>query len=274
MTLFGMVALVGEARGQWSEPDPAATVGRWSGTVTWKQCAAVGSAKIALEVARDGSGYRMDLGLVLEGLRPETLVPLGGATIEIVRDDLRASWGTKGEKATLRVELGGGCQATAVLLRDSLGVAGCDEVVGLRAIAATCSALEAVTPHSADGALAKLRVGRRVAAKQRASAEAVCRTEARPLRAALRGVGCVPEPFEAQAGPPIRECDELIATVVGATQCNRIPVDMKQRLVEQIRIVARSAAVAEPAARDALIESCRATRDEIVETLGLVGCTP
>ena len=74
------------------------------------------------------------------------------------------------------------------------------------------------------------------------------------------------------AGPPIPECKALIATVVRATRCDRIPVDMKQRLTEQIRIVARSAAVADPEARELLVESCRITRDEIVDTLTLVGC--
>lgn len=267
-------AVVGDARGQgWREPDPAAVVGRWTGTVAWQRCAAVGTARIALAVERDGSGYRIDLGAVLDGLGVERFAPQGGATVEAVHADLHATWSAgKAGRASLRVELGGGCQATASLRRDSLGVAACDEVVGLRAVAATCPALAAGPAPTADPTLASLRIGRRVPARLRGAAAASCQREATPLRAALVAVGCVPTPVDPGAGPPIPECDALIATVVRATRCDRVPVDMKQRLTEQIRIVARSAAVAEPAARDALIESCRATEDEIGETLALVGC--
>jgi|GEM_PF-3684166 len=271
---FVVLAAAGRAPGQgFTEPDPAAMLGTWRGTVARQQCAAVGTAKIVVEVTRDGSGYRVDLGALIDGLRVETLVPTGGPGVELTRDDLNATWATgKLDRAVLRVALGGGCVATASLKRDSLGVAACDEVVGLRAVATTCRALDGAPPPSADDALASLRVGRKVSATPRRRAEATCRVEAFPLRRALLAAGCVPAPIDPQAGPPIPECDALIATVVRATQCDRVPVDMKQRLGEQIRIVARSAAVAEPAARALLVESCRLTREEIIQTLALVGC--
>ena len=265
--LAAAAAFAAAARAQgWTEPDPAAVVGRWDGGVTWRQCAVAGERTVALAVGRDGSGYRIDLGALLDGLRAEVFAPIGGPTLEASRADLHATF-TAGKpgRAALRLELGGGCQIDVALRRQSTGTAACDELAGLRAVADACPALAEPPPRTV--AIEPVRRGGK---KPRAAA---CRREAAPLRAALVEVGCVPAPAPA-AQVAIPECDALIATVQRATRCDRVPVDMKQRLAEQIRIVARSAAVAEPEARALLVDSCRVTRDEIVDTLALVGCAP
>lgn len=270
------VAAIGSAQAQvWTEPDPTALVGRWTGPVVRKQCAAGGGKQLALEVVRDGSGYRIDLAPVLDGLRAEVFVPIGGPTVEAQRDDLRAVWTPgKRDRATLVVTLGAGCQATATLRRDSLGLAACDEVVGLRAVAAACPTLAAPVDPSAEPALARLKPGRKLPARQRAAVEAQCRAEAAPLRTGLIEAGCVPPPPDPDAAAPIAECTALIATVVRALRCDKVPADVKGRMGDQVHILARNARVADPEARAALVAQCQLTQEEIAETLKLIGCKP
>ena len=57
-----------------------------------------------------------------------------------------------------------------------------------------------------------------------------------------------------------------------AVRCQRIAVDVKQRLLDQVRIVARSAAVVEQAERAGLIDSCGATAVELGDLLPRLGC--
>lgn len=262
------------AHAQWSEPDPPALVGHWTGAATWRNCAVTGHARVALDVARDGSGYRIDLAPLLDGLGVETFAPVGGPIVEAARADLQASWTmhVKPDRATLLLALGPVCRASVALRRASLGVAACDDLVGLRAVAAACPLLDPAPARTADDALARLRPGRRLASRPRAAAAAACRREATPLRAALIETGCVPIPVERAAAVPIPECDALIRTVVRATRCDRIPVEIKTRLTDQIRIVARSAAVSDTADRAGLVESCALTHREVADTLTLVGC--
>jgi hypothetical protein len=70
----------------------------------------------------------------------------------------------------------------------------------------------------------------------------------------------------------IPQCDALIATVLRAVRCDRIEADMKQRFMEQIRLVARSAAVADPEVRASLVESCSSTAASLDELLPRLGC--
>lgn len=252
----------------WTEPDPAAVVGRWSGAVRWQRCAIDGAPRAALDVARDGSGYRIDLAALADGWGVESLAALGGDALEGNRADLRVTWRAgKPGRATLIVSLGSGCVATASLTRASIGAPPCDELVALSAIATTCAAL---APPAVDvgGLVARLRTQRR---RARGDA-AACRRAAPPLRAALVTAGCVPDLALAAAGPRIAECDALIATLMRAIRCDKVAVDVKQRLLEQARIVGKSAAVGDPDDRAGLVDSCRATAVELDDLLPRLGC--
>ncbi|MBK9030285.1 MAG: hypothetical protein IPL61_02920 [Myxococcales bacterium] len=264
-----VIASAGAAAAQpWTEPDPAAVVGTWRGSVAWKQCAIDGAARVTLVVARDGSGYRLDLAPLADGLGSESFAPTGGPALEAHRADLHATWtGARPGRARLRLALGGGCVATAALRRATVGAAACDEMIALAAIARTCAALPEPTSPEVDGLVARLVGGRRAAGARRACAQA-----AAPLRAALVTAGCVPAPIERPRGPAVVECDALIATVMRAVRCDRIAVDVKQRFLDQVRIIARSAAVAEPIERAALIDSCRTTAAELDDLLPRLGC--
>nr|MBP9863334.1 hypothetical protein [Kofleriaceae bacterium] len=240
----------------WAEPDPAAVVGRWSGPVSWRGCAIDVARAATLELVRDGTGYRLALAPLADGLAAEELVAAGATELRFDRADRHGIWqlGRAG-RATLTVRLGASCVVTARLRRASSGAAACDELLGLRAIAATCPAV----PADDVPALPP----RRQAAR--------CARVAAPLRDALTTAGCLPTP-RPTGGVRIAECEALLATVARATRCNRIPVDVKQRLGEQARLVAASAAVDDPAARAELATTCQATADELSALLPRLGC--
>ncbi len=269
LATLALAALALPAAAQaWREPDPAAVVGRWSGAVRWQRCAIDGAPRVALEVVRDGSGYGVDLAALADGWGVESLAALGGDELEGNRADLRVTWRAgKPGRATLTVTLESGCVATASLTRASIGGPPCDELVALSSIAAGCAAL---TPPAVDvdGLVARLRTQRR---RGRGDA-AACRRAAPPLRAALVTAGCVPEPTPAAAGPRIAECDALIATLMRAIRCDKVAVDVKQRLLDQARIVGKSAAVGDPDDRAGLVDSCRATAVELDDLLPRLGC--
>ncbi len=260
LPLIAMLAAVPVAAGPgWTEPDPAAVVGRWSGAVSWKTCAIDGAARVTLEVVRDGSGYRVDLAPLADGLGSESFAPTGGPVVEAHRADLTATWRAgKPGRARLELTLGGGCAATAVLTRASVGAPACDELVALGAIAATCPAATVPAVTAVPGRSKR--------------AAAACRRDAAPVRAALLDAGCVPAPPPGRDAVAIPQCDALIATVLRAVRCDRIEADMKQRFMEQIRLVARSAAVADPEVRASLVESCSSTAASLDELLPRLGC--
>lgn len=252
----------------WTEPDPTAVVGQWRGPVRWQRCAIDGAPRVALAVGRDGSGYQIDLAALADGWGVEAMAPLGGDLLEGNRADVRVAWRAgKPGRATLTVTLGSGCVATASLTRASIGAPPCDELAALATIAEGCDAL---APPAVDvGPLvARLRTQRR---KGRGDA-AACRRAAPPLRDALIAAGCVPDLTPAAVGPRIAECDALIATLLRAVRCGKVAVDVKQRLLEQARIVGKSAAVGDPDDRAGLVESCRATAVELDDLLPRLGC--
>lgn len=269
LAALALAAAAASAAAQpWTEPDPAAVVGRWRGAVRWQRCAIDGAPRVALEVVRDGSGYRIDLAALADGWGVESLAALGGDELEGNRADLRVTWRAgKPGRASLTVTLGSGCVATAILTRASIGAPPCDELVALAAIADGCDAL---TPPAVDvgGLVARLRTQRR---RGRGDA-AACRRAAPPLRAALVTAGCVPDRALAAVGPRIAECDALIATLMRAIRCDKVAVDVKQRLLEQARIVGKSAAVGDPDDRAGLVDSCRATAVELDDLLPRLGC--
>ena len=223
------------------------------GPVSWDGCAIVGARTVTLTVERDGSGYRVDLAPLADGLGPESLVAIGGPQLVIDHADRHAQWimGKPG-RATLTLGLGTSCQASARLRRATTGSAACDDWTGLRAVALACSAVTAPPP------LARLRA-------------ATCTHAARPLRQDLTAAGCVPSPI-ARRAERIAECEALLTVVGKVLRCSRISIASKQRLGAQARIVAASAAIDDPAARAELAESCRITAAEFADLLPHLGC--
>ena len=258
LALLAVSAASASAQG-WTEPDPAAVIGRWTGTVSWKSCAIDGATKATLDVARDGSGYRLDLAPLADGLGVESFAPTGGPVLEAHHADLTATWRAgKPGRARLEVTLGGGCAAVATLARASVGAPACDELVALTAIASTCSAATVPTSTAVPG--------------RSKSAAAACRRDAAPLRAALVTAGCVPVAPVGRGAVPIPQCDTLIATVLRGVRCDRINSEMKQRFLDQIRVVARSAAISDPDTRADFVDSCRTTATSLDELLTRLGC--
>ncbi len=256
----------------WVEPDPAAVVGRWTGPATWRQCAVTGEARPVLVVARDGGGYRVDLAAALDGLGTELLAPVGGRELTATRHDLTVSW-VLGSPGHARVRLGfaSGCEGTLVLARDTTGAAACDELVALRAIAGGCPAatVPATEPRAPPG--------RRLRGKPLAALAAGCRRDAAPLRAGLIEAGCVPAPLPAiSATTRVPECDALLASVDRLMRCDRVPVATKQRLRIAMGQVDRWATADrdDAEARRTSAATCQETRDELVRTMVVLGCSP
>lgn len=270
----GVVARA-EPSGGWAEPDPAAVVGRWRGAASWRACVGAAPARVTLEVARDGSGYAVDLAPVLDGLRPVVLVPMAPRRLEAGLDELRVTWTTgKANQATLEVRFASGCTGTLRLTRDGTGAPACDELAGLTAVAAACEGVPAPGLGDADRAAI---AGAGKPGRARAAASKVCARHAPPLRAALVEAGCVPAPVA--AGPPgvrVPECDALLATVARLARCERVPVEVKQRLEAGMHRLARSSTV--PAgdgaaeARALAAATCEQARVDLAETMAVVGC--
>jgi hypothetical protein len=259
----------------WAEPDPAAVVGRWRATVTWRGCAATGVARAVLDVARDGSGYTLDLAPVLDGLGPHVLVPLAARKLAVTRDDLRVEWTAgKHNRATLAVRFASGCTGTLAMVREATGAPACDELAALEAVAGRCDgAAPAVIPDEDRATIA----GASRPGRTRAAAARTCARHAAPLRASLVEAGCVPAPPGATA-PGIRvvECDALVAAVARLMRCDKVPADVKHRLHAGMQRVSRWATVApgEHAEdeRTRAAATCEQARTALVDTMTVVGC--
>lgn len=259
----------------WAEPDPAAVVGRWRATITWRRCAATGAARALLDVGRDGSGYAIDLGPVLDGLGPHVLVPFEARKLEATRDDLRVEWTTgKHNRASLVVKFASGCAGTLALVREATGAPACDELAALQSIAGRCDGVAPVMISDEDRTVI---AGAARPGRQRAAAGRLCGHHAAPLRLSLMEAGCVPVPADA-AGPGIRvaECDALVAAVSRLMRCEKVPADVKQRLHAGMQRVSRWATVAPgenaESERARAAQTCEQARTDLVDTMNIVGC--
>ncbi|HUQ07214.1 MAG TPA: hypothetical protein VM261_32205 [Kofleriaceae bacterium] len=273
-----LAAAAGSASAQpavWSEPDPAAVVGRWRATITWRGCAATGAARAVLDVARDGSGYALDLAPVLDGLGPQVLVPFAAKKLEATRDDLRVEWTTgKHNRATLAVRFASGCTGTLALTREGTGAPACDELAALQAIAGRC---DGVAPTVLSDDERTIIAGAARPGRARTAAARTCGVHATPLRASLVEAGCVPAPSDATAGGiRIPECEALVVAVSRLMRCEKVPADAKQRLHAGMQRVARWATVAPgpdaEAERTRAAATCEQARVDLVETMTIVGC--
>lgn len=269
--MLALVALFG--LGAWEEPDPAAVVGRWKATIKWRGCAATGAARAVLDVQRDGSGYALDLAPVLDGLGPTVLIPIAAKKLESSRDDLRVEWTTgKPNRASLVVKFSSGCTGTGALVREATGAPACDELAGLEAVAARCDTVQAPAISDADRrVIAGVRVPR-----TRAAATRMCTTHAKPLRAALVEVGCVPAPLPSVPGVRIAECEALVVALGRLARCNKVPADAKQRLMASMQQVARWSTIAPDSSADENLERatelCKRSETELVEIMTVMGC--
>lgn len=261
---------------EWAEPDPAAVVGRWRGSAHWKGCPR-GAARVVLDVARDGSGYRVDLAPVLDGLGVIDLVPSAARRLDATRDDLAVTWTAgKPNRATLAIRFASGCAATLRLVRDGSGAPACDELAALERIGATCAAVTLPPIGPADRATID---GAPRGAAARTRAARTCTQHVAPLRQALVEVGCMPAPLDGTlAGERLPECEALLVTVARLMRCDKVSADIKQRLRASMQKVARWSTVApgtdEAELRARATATCEAARDELVETMTVVGCAP
>ncbi len=264
----------------WAEPDPATVIGHWRGPATWRACGDGGAARVTLDVHRDGSGYAVDLAAVLDGLGRTSLVPAAAQRLEMKRDDLRIEWRTgKHNKATLTIQFGqsgSGCTGTLRLTRDATGAPACDRLAALARIASTCDGATPVTISDADRLVI---AGANRAGRARTAAARLCTQHAAPVETALIEAGCVPAPTDGSApGVRVVECDALVAAVSRLMRCDRVPVDVKQRLHAGMQRVSRWATVtpgddeAENRARAAA--TCEAARVDLEDTMSFVHCGP
>jgi hypothetical protein len=275
--LVGAVALAHADTGPavWAEPDPAAVVGRWRATITWRGCAATGAARAVLDVGRDGSGYAIDLAPVLDGLGSQVLVPLAAKKLEATRDDLRVEWTTgKHNRATLAVKFASGCTGTLALTREATGAPACDELVALQAIAARCDGVEA--PAALTDEDRKSIAGARTA-RTRAAAARTCTRHTASLRASLVAAGCVPAPADPTGpGVSIPECEALVVAVSRLARCNKVPAESKERLLANMQRVVHWSRVKPPESSEQNLESakqlCVHTREELEEIMQVMGC--
>ncbi len=270
-----MTARADEHASVWAEPDPAAVIGHWRGTARWRGCPP-GPARVAIEVTRDGSGYRTDLAPVLDGLGAIDLVPASRRGLDMQRDDLRVTWTTgKHNRATLSVGFASGCTGTLALTRDGSGAPACDELRALRVLGAMCPAAVLPTIPPEDATAIDGVDGLRGAARSRTAR--VCTRHVAPWRAALVDVGCVPPPFD-PSRPTVRvpACEALLVTTSQLMRCDKVPADVKTRLHLSMQKVARWSTVSpgddEAELRARAAETCREARDELRSTMQLVGC--
>ncbi|KAB2888038.1 MAG: hypothetical protein F9K40_20835 [Kofleriaceae bacterium] len=86
----------------------------------------------------------------------------------------------------------------------------------------------------------------------------------------------MPAPLPAAGAVRIPECEALVAAIGRLARCNKVPADVKQRLMAGMQRVARWSTVAPDGRADENLEHakqlCVRSREELDELLAIMSC--
>lgn len=257
------------------EPKVEDTVGVWRGRSAWKGCTVTGAAQASVEVTWKDGLYHVALAGARDDLGEVTLAPQADGTTTGAKDDLKVVF-KPGASARMTLTSDAGCTATLTLARDGSGIASCDRVLALASVESTCDAAPNDTrgAHLAD-ARGKLAGWKKLRGKPKAAAALACEKDSDALVSSLTQTGCLPA--AGTGGTGVAECDAYVAVLQRYAQCNALPVDAKQALLQAVGQMTdawkslRDPSVA-PEARKAAADACRQAADALRESAKAQGC--
>jgi len=246
-------------------------LGTWSGTATWKQCTAEGTADLEVAVRWHDGALWIDGAAIYDGLGevvPE--VRAGGALVHSA-DGLTVALkkGKKGQ-AVLTLETAADCRMTARLERAGTGIAACDDLLALATVAAACPLEVDDDPFDEVEAWSALdRAGTR---KQKRAA-ASCARRADALRERLVAADCVP-PDDDPAD--LAECRVVWRLAQELLRCGHVPVEFKQSTIESMAELRRSlrSLAGKDGGGEAAAAYCVESATLVRENLEILRCSP
>ncbi|HTJ47730.1 MAG TPA: hypothetical protein VL463_36790 [Kofleriaceae bacterium] len=220
------VSVVGTAH---AEPKAEDTVGTWRGRATWKGCSVSGNAQASVDVTWKDGLYHATLTALRDDLGTVDLAPQGDGTAAGTHDDLKVTF-KPGASAKLTLATDAGCIANVSLARDGSGIAACDRVLALASIESQCEAIGDARTADLEKARASVAGWKKLKGKAKKTAGDACTKDADAISAALTQASCLPG--AGTSGVP--ECDAYVETLRRYAQCNALPVDTKQALMQAV----------------------------------------
>lgn len=206
-------------------------VGTWRGKATWTGCSVEGAATVAVPVVWRDAGLWLDASGLYEGLG-ELGPDARDGELAVDAKDLQVSLKRTKAGASLRLHTAAQCTLTAKLTRDgATGIAACDDVVALAAVASSCG--EALEDEPAD----EIEAWRALEGKKAKRAGKACAARAAALREALIARECLAPEDDPSAEPA---CGETWALSRQLFACQRLPAASQQSLNQGVADLRRS----------------------------------